>query len=336
MILGRKAEYEEAIALQNRNSIFRSVSLLMNYGIIIVLIILIALFSVVSKNFFTKDNLFNVLRQVSIVGISSVGMTFVLLTGGIDLSVGSIIGVAGVGAAELMLMGVGQVPSCLIMLVVCACLGLINGFFINKFNIPPLITTLGTMTALRGLAYKITGGLPVFGFDRSFARLGQGYIGVVPIPVIFMLITFAIGVLFIEKTRFGRYIYGVGGNEEATHLSGINIKRVKYLVYGISGFLSGLAGLVLLARINSGQPKGGQGYEMDIITAVVLGGISISGGEGKLLFVIVGVLIMGVLSNGMIMMNVDDYTQQIVKGLVLILAVGLDKLSQEQKAKMTV
>jgi len=313
----------------------------MNFGIIIVLIVLIALFSVISKNFLTMNNVLNILRQVSIVGISSVGMTFVLLTGGIDLSVGSIIGVAGVGVAQLMLLDFGQLPiwliilvSCLIMLVVCTFLGLLNGFFINQFNIPPLITTLGTMTALRGLAYKITGGLPVFGFDRAIAVLGQGYLWFIPVPVIFMVVTFAIGIIFVEKTRFGRYIYGVGGNEEATHLSGINIKKVKYIVYGISGFLSGLAGLVLLARINSGQPKGGQGYEMDIITAVVLGGVSISGGEGKLLFVVIGVLIMGVLSNGMIMMNVDDYSQQIVKGLVLILAVGLDKLSQRQKAKM--
>jgi len=249
----------------------------------------------------------------------------VLLTGGIDLSVGSIIGVAGVGAAELMLFNVPPVLSVAIMLLVSAVIGLLNGFFINKLDVPPLITTLGMMTSLRGLAYIITGGLPVFGFTSTFAKLGQGYLWIIPIPVIVMAFIFALGIVLLVKTRFGRYIYGVGGNEEATRLSGVNIKRVKYLVYGMSGFLSGLSGIILLSRINSGQPKAGQGYEMDVITAVVLGGVSISGGEGRLSMVIIGVVIMGVLTNGMIMMNVNDYVQQLVKGLVLIAAVSFDR-----------
>jgi len=305
---------------------------LTNYGIIIVLIVLFAFFSILSSSFLTPKNIFNILRQVSIVGITAVGMTFVLLTGGIDLSVGSIIGVAGVGAAELMLLKVPPLPACIIMLVICTLIGALNGFFINEFKIPPLIATLGTMTSLRGLAYIITGGLPVFGFDSSFSKFGQGYIGIIPIPVIVMAIVFVLGIIFLSKTRYGRYIYGVGGNEEASRLSGINIKGVKYLVYSVTGFLSGLAGIVLLSRINSGQPKAGQGYEMDVITGVVLGGVSISGGEGRLGFVIIGVLIMGILTNGMIMMNVNDYVQQLIKGLVLIAAVGFDRLVQSQKA----
>lgn len=296
-----------------------------NYGILMVLIVLFVFFSITSPNFLRPMNLFNILRQVSIVGISAVGMTMVLLTGGIDLSVGSIIGVAGVGTAELMLMGVNPVLACVIMLIVSGLIGVLNGFFINRMDVPPLITTLGMMTSLRGLAYIITGGLPVFGFVATFAKLGQGYVWIIPIPVIVMIVIFALGILLLVKTRFGRYIYGVGGNEEATRLSGVNIKRVKYLVYGMSGFLSGLAGIILLSRINSGQPKAGQGYEMDIITAVVLGGVSISGGEGRLSMVIIGVLIMGVLTNGMIMMNVNDYVQQLVKGLVLIAAVSFDR-----------
>ncbi|MFA5468540.1 MAG: ABC transporter permease [Sphaerochaetaceae bacterium] len=296
-----------------------------NYGILIVLIILFIFFSLTSNNFLRPMNLFNILRQVSIVGICAVGMTMVLLTGGIDLSVGSIIGVAGVGAAELMLFNVPPVLSVAIMLLVSAVIGLLNGFFINKLDVPPLITTLGMMTSLRGLAYIITGGLPVFGFTSTFAKLGQGYLWIIPIPVIVMAFIFALGIVLLVKTRFGRYIYGVGGNEEATRLSGVNIKRVKYLVYGMSGFLSGLSGIILLSRINSGQPKAGQGYEMDVITAVVLGGVSISGGEGRLSMVIIGVVIMGVLTNGMIMMNVNDYVQQLVKGLVLIAAVSFDR-----------
>lgn len=304
---------------------------LTNYGIIFVLFILFIFFSLMSSSFLTPENIFNIMRQVSIVGITAVGMTFVMLTAGIDLSVGSIIGVACVGAAEFMLFGIPPVLACIITLIICTVIGFINGFFINEFKIPPLITTLGTMTSLRGLAYIITGGLPVFGFDRSFAKFGQGYVWIIPIPVIVMVIVFIIGILFLNKTRFGRYIYGVGGNEEASRLSGINIKKVKYIVYSVGGFLSGLAGIVLVSRINSGQPKAGQGYEMDVITAVVLGGVSISGGEGRLSFVIVGVLIMGVLTNGMIMMNVNDYVQQLIKGLVLIAAVAFDRFVQSKK-----
>ena len=201
-----------------------------NYGIICILIILVIFFGVVSNNFFSSMNIFNILRQVSIVGISTVGMTMVLITGGIDLSVGAMIGVSGVGAAKLMLMGVNPVIACIIMLLACAFLGFCNGIFVNIFNIPPLIATLGSMTSLRGLAYIVTGGLPVFGFDRSFSVLGQGYLWIIPIPVLFMVGTFIIGMVFLGKTRFGRYIYGVGGNEEATRLSGISIDRVKYVV----------------------------------------------------------------------------------------------------------
>jgi ribose transport system permease protein len=309
-------------------------NILQSYGIVIVLLLLIIFFSVMSDRFLTMSNIFNILRQVSIVGIAAVGMTFVLITGGIDLSVGSIIGVAGVGAAELMLIGVPPIVACLIMLVISTALGFLNAVFINKLLIPPLIVTLATMGALRGLAYIITGGLPVFGFDPSFGKLGQGTTFGIPTPILVMAAVFIVGIIFINKTRFGRYIYGVGGNEEAARLSGINTDAVRLIVYSISGFLSGIAGLVMLSRINSGQPNAGSGYEMDVITAVVLGGVSINGGEGKLGLVIVGVLIMGVLTTGMIMLNINDYVQQVVKGLVLIAAVGFDRLSQAKKSKI--
>lgn len=309
-------------------------NILQSYGIVIVLLLLIIFFSVMSDRFLTMSNIFNILRQVSIVGIAAVGMTFVLITGGIDLSVGSIIGVAGVGAAELMLVGVPPIVACLIMLAISTALGFLNAVFINKLLIPPLIVTLATMGALRGLAYIITGGLPVFGFDPSFGKLGQGTTFGIPTPILVMAAVFIVGIIFISKTRFGRYIYGVGGNEEAARLSGINTDAVRLIVYSISGFLSGIAGLVMLSRINSGQPNAGSGYEMDVITAVVLGGVSINGGEGKLGLVIVGVLIMGVLTTGMIMLNINDYVQQVVKGLVLIAAVGFDRLSQAKKSKI--
>ncbi|MHB1345913.1 MAG: ABC transporter permease [Candidatus Humimicrobiaceae bacterium] len=304
---------------------------LTKYGIVFVLLILVVLFSMTSRNFLTSENIFNILRQVAIIGIVSVGMTMVLITGGIDLSVGSVIGVACVLSAELLLAGVNALLTVIITLIISALLGLINAFFINKLNIPPLITTLGMMTTLRGVAYLITSGMPVYGFQSGIDILGKGYLWVIPIPVIIMIIIFALGILFLERSRYGRYIYGVGGNEEASRLSGINVKKIKYMAYAICSLLSGLAGIVLLARISSGTPKAGQGYEMDVITAVVLGGVSISGGEGRLGFVIVGVIIMGVLTNGMILLNIQEYVQWVIKGLVLIAAVGLDRFIQSKK-----
>jgi len=261
-------------------------------------------------------------------------MTMVLLTGGIDLSVGSIAGVGCVVTASLLLRGMNVWLVVLAVLGISTAIGLLNSFFINELQIPPLITTLAMMTSIRGVAYLITGGLPIFGFKSNILVLGQGYVGFIPVPVIVMVIVFIIGIVFVQNTRYGRYIYGVGGNEEATRLSGISVKKIKYIVYSISGLLAGLAGMVMLARINSGTPKMGQGYEMDVITAVVLGGVSISGGEGKLGFVVVGVLIMGVLTNGLILLNVQEYVQWVIKGLALISAVGLDRFIQKRKVKM--
>lgn len=306
------------------------------YGIFFVFVALCIFFGLMSPVFFSAENVFNILRQVAVVGIVAVGMTFVLLTGGIDLSIGSVIGVASVFTAELMLIGVPPFLAAVTTLAICALAGFVNGVFINELGISPFIATLGTMTSLRGLAFLISDGLPVFGFPSTFAKLGQGYLWIVPIPVVIMAATFVAGAIVLNSTVFGRHVYGVGGNEEAARLSGISVKSIKYLVYTISGFLSGLAGIVLLSRINSGQPKAGQGYEMDVITAVVLGGVSMSGGEGKISFVVVGVLIMGVLTNGMILMNINEYVQQIVKGLVLVAAVGFDKLSQQKKLRAAI
>ncbi|MBT3320499.1 MAG: ABC transporter permease [Clostridia bacterium] len=308
---------------------------LSKYAIVLVLIALFVFFWIASDTFLSRMNVFNIFKQVAVVGIVSVGMTMVLLTAGIDLSVGSIIGVACVLTSVLLVSGMNAGLAILITLVVCAALGMLNAFFINQLKIPPLITTLGMMTTLRGVAYLITGGMPIFGFDSAILVLGKGMVfDVIPVPMIIMIVIFILGWLFLDKTRFGRHIYGVGGNEEATRLSGINVKKVKYIVYSISGFLSGLAGIVLLARINSGTPKAGDGYEMDVITAVVLGGVSISGGEGKIGFVIIGVMFMGVLTNGMIMLNVQEYVQWVIKGFALLAAVSFDRVVQNRKAKV--
>ena len=312
-------------------------TILGEYGIIVVLLLLILVFASLSDRFLLPNNIFNILRQVSIVGIISVGMTFVMLTGGIDLSCGSVVGASAVGAALLMTeAAMHPVLACIIMMIFGTLLGLANAFFIAQLKVPPFIATLGMMTSVRGIAYIITGGLPVFGFNRSFTVLGQGYLGIIPIPVIVMFVVFVFGIIFLSKTRIGRHIYGVGGNEEAARLSGVNIKRIKYLVYGIAGFMSSLAGVVLLARVNSGQPNAGESYEMDVITGVVLGGVSMSGGQGKLAMVIVGTLIMGILTNGMTMLTINEYVQRFIKGLVLIGAVALDSFIKERRARQSI
>lgn len=303
---------------------------LAQYGIYLALLILVLVFTASSDVFLTGANLLNVLRQVSIIGICAVGLTFVLLTGGIDLSVGSVIGVAGMTCATLISMGSHPALGVAAALAFGLLAGLLAGFIINEAGIPPLITTLGLMTAFRGISYLIGGGLPVYGVPDGLKALGQGYVLGVPVPVILMAVTLLFGHVVLTHTRFGREVYGVGGNEEAARLSGVNVKRLKYKVYALSGTLAAFAGIVLMARVNSGQPKGGEGYELDIITAVVLGGVSIFGGVGRLTGVLAGVLIMGVLANGMILLNIDEYVQWVVKGSVLLAAVALDQFIHKQ------
>lgn len=302
------------------------------YLIFIVLVALIIFFSVKIEAFRSSVNLINILRQVSIVGIAAVGGTLVMLTGGIDLSAGAVIGISGMVLARLLKLYPDQtIPIVILVLAICVVIGLINAFFINELKIPPLIVTLGVMTSLRGGVYLTAErGLPVFGF--TFKELGQGVAWGVPVPVILMVAVFVLGGVFLRYTRYGRYVYGVGGNEEASRLSGVNVKAIRYMVYSLAGLMSGLAGLVLVSRIHSAQPRAGSGYEMDIITAVVLGGVSITGGEGRISTVVMGVLIMGVLTNGLILINVNEYWQQVIKGLVLIAAVGFDRYIQYRRS----
>jgi len=308
--------------------------LLKKYGILVVLILLCIFFTFATPTFFTVKNLFNILRQVSIIGIVAVGMTFVLLSGGIDLSVGSLVAVTGVTAAQLIVgSGVNPVLAMLVGLLASIALGTITGTVIQKFDLPPMIATLGMMTIARGLAFIITGGFSVWGMPEEFAMIGQGYLWVIPIPVIIMLFFFAVGGFILNKTRWGRYFYAMGGNREAARLAGINVARLRILTFTISGFLCGIAGIVLMFRINSGQPSGGTGLEMDVITATVLGGVSLSGGEGRIFGVLIGCLIIGVLANGLIILNVGEYYQMVVKGIVLIFAVTLDKMGQRYSAK---
>lgn len=306
------------------------------YGIFAVLLILMVFFSIMSKSFLVPDNLLNVARQVSMLGIAAVGMTFVLLLGGIDLSIGSVITLVNVVTAWLMVnAGLNPVLACLIALIMSTGIGFANGWIISNIKMPPIIVTLSMMIIVEGVAYMVCKGLPIFGFPSSFAVIGQGYVGPIPIPVIIMVVILGIGAFILNKTYFGRYFYAVGGNEDAANLSGINVVRVKYLVYSLSGLFAGIAGIVMLSRTNSGQVLAGKGFEFDVLTACVLGGVSVTGGYGRISNVVAGVLILGILSNGLVLLNVSQFTQMVIKGTVLMLAVAFDCLQKQRRGKKT-
>ncbi len=301
----------------------------------LVLVVIILFFTVTTDTFLTSKNILNICRQISMIGICSVGMTMVLLTGGIDISVGSIIALVGVVAAKVIgEAGMAIFPAMVIGVVVGALCGLINGIMVAKFDVPALITTLAMQTMARGAAYILTSGIPIYGLPEEIKTLGQGYFFKIPIPVIIMALIFLFGWWLLEQTRFGRYTYAIGGNQEVARLSGINVLKMKIFIYTLSGLFAGLSGVIMLSRINSGQPATSSGFEMDVITGAVLGGISVAGGEGKLVNVIAGVLIMGMLSNGMTLMNLDEYWQWVVKGIVLLLAVTFDNMQRKRNAKV--
>ena len=299
------------------------------------LLLMIVFFSVMSGNFLTMRNLLNVVKQVSIYGIASVGMTYVILLGGIDLATGSIISFINILAAYLMVnMGWNPILAVICSLVASTVIGFLNGIIIAEIKMPALIVTFASQTIFAGIAYIICNGTPISRFPESFLVIGQGYVGPIPVPVIIMIICFAVGAFILVKTYFGRYFYALGGNEEAAELSGIHVKKVICLVYSLSGLFAGIAGLVMLARANTGQPNAGVGYEFDVITCVVLGGVSVNGGSGKISNVIAGVLIIGVLSNGMVLLNISSYMQMVIKGIILLLAVGSDCIQQQNLLKV--
>lgn len=313
---------------------FRRRTQLSHYAIFFVLVIMLAFFSIVAKGFFSKTTFLNILRQVAVNGIAAVGMTLVIITGGIDISVGSIIGATSVFCAMMMTtLHIHPVLAVIITMLFGQLVGVLNGMMVYRIKIPPMIATLASMSILRGMAYIFSGGLPIYNLPKNFTIIGQGYFIGIPVPVIIMTICFAIGWFLLERTSYGRYVYCIGSNSEASRLSGINVGRIMISVYALSGMLASMAGIVYLSRVNSGQPKGGEGYEMDIITAVVLGGVSTTGGEGKIVRVVVGLLIMGVLMTGMTMMNIQEYYQRVVKGIVLIVAISYDIISQRRAAK---
>ncbi|KLV10603.1 MULTISPECIES: ribose ABC transporter permease [Photobacterium] len=295
---------------------------------LIALIFLIVVVSFLNPNFFTVDNILNILRQTSVNAIIAVGMTLVILTAGIDLSVGSVLALCGAFAASLIAMEVPVLVAVPTALLAGAALGAISGMIIAKGKVQAFIATLVTMTLLRGVTMVYTDGRPIStGFTDvadSFAWFGTGYALGIPVPIWLMAIVFAAAWYLLNHTRFGRYIYALGGNESATRLSGINVDRVKIGVYAICGLLAALAGIIVTSRLSSAQPTAGMGYELDAIAAVVLGGTSLAGGKGRIMGTLIGALIIGFLNNALNLLDVSSYYQMIAKAVVILLAVLVD------------
>lgn len=305
-------------------------SILRSYGIFIAFILLCIVMSVLSPVFLTLTNVRNVIRQSSIYGIMAVGMTFVILTGGIDLSVGSILALAGAIAAGSLKAGVNLGLVIIVALAIGIGCGLVNGLFITIGGITPFVVTLGMMSIARGLTLIYTKGYPISGLQESFRFIGGGDILAIPFPIIVFILTVLIAWAILTQTRPGRYAYAIGGNEETVKLSGINSNFYKTIVYIISGIVSAISALILTSRLNSAEPVAGQGYELDVIAAVVIGGTSLMGGRGGVWGTLIGALLIGVINNGMNLLGISPYFQLIVKGLIIIGAVLLDRLRQEQ------
>lgn len=291
-----------------------------DYGLVIGFLALAAALTVASPVFLTWSNLMNVARQVSINGLLAAGETFVVLAAGIDISIGSTMAlagaiVAGVGLAHGFALGG------LAALLVGVAVGLVNALFVVRFRVPAFIATLAMLGIARGATLIYTHGRPISGLPESFLYIGNGWLGPVPFPVVLMLATYAVAHVTLRHTAFGRYVYAVGGNARAARYAGINTERVQYAVYAIAGFLAAVGGIVLTSRLASADPQAGVGIELDAIAAVVLGGASLFGGEGSVLRTLLGALILGVLNNGMNLLNVSPFYQEVIKGAVILLAV---------------
>ena len=295
------------------------------------LIIFAVIVSILNPRFLTHANILNVLRQTSINSIIAIGMTLVILTGGIDLSVGSILAFCGAVMASMLNAGHNAILSLIVTLALGLVFGFFNGFLVSKMKLQAFIVTLVTMTFLRGATLVFTEGKPITVDDGGllFENIGGGYLFNIPIPIYIMIILFILGHYLLMHTKFGRYTYAIGGNEEATKLSGIHVEKIKIWVYGLCGMLSALAGVILTSRLYSAQPTAGSGYELDAIAAVVLGGTSLAGGVGRITGTALGALIIGVLGNALNLLNVSSYYQMMIKAIVILVAVLIDRKSNK-------
>lgn len=318
------------------NNAFNLKKFLIEQRSIIALLALIAVVSFLNPNFFSVDNLLNILRQTSVNAIIAIGMTFVILIAGIDLSVGSVLALTGAVAATLIGLDLSIYLVVPAVLLFGAAIGLLNGALVAFGKVQAFMATLITMLLLRGVTMIYMEGRPIStGFSDNadyFAEIGTGELFGVPVPVWLMFILFAIGWFILTQTRIGRYIYALGGNESATALSGINVNKIKLFVFAVSGVLAALAGLIVTSRLGSAQPTAGTGYELDAIAAVVVGGTSLMGGKGRIIGTLIGALIIGFLSNALNLLDIDSYYQLVAKALVILAAVILDNFLGRKKA----
>ena len=314
---------------------------------LIFLIALMLLFAIMQPRFLSSINLFNVMRQVSITGLLAIGMTFVILTAGIDLSIGSLVAFAGLVAAAVAKgglqdrftvgeggVGYGWELAALAAIAVGLIGGYVQGLAITRLKVPPFVVTLGGMSAFRGAALLFAAGGPISGFEPSFTWWGQGKVGPVPVPVIIFLVAAVLAHIALRYARYGRKVYAVGGNPEAARLSGLNVNRMICSVYVIMGFFAGLGAFVLAARLNSAEAVAGTGYELTVIASVVIGGTSLFGGSGTIFGTVIGTILIGVLLNGLVLMNVSSYIQQIVIGVIIVLAVAFDTFAKSRRRRI--
>jgi ribose transport system permease protein len=306
---------------------------------LLALTLMVVALALTTNQFVTVDNGLNVLRQICVNLCLSVGMTIVILSGGIDLSVGSVLALSGAVAAGLLKNGVPVRGTDLFIevtvsgaigaaLVVGGTLGCVNGIAITRFRLPPFVATLGMLSIARGLTMLWTGGFPITRLGEPFDYIGSGHALGVPMPVWIASATVAVFMVLMKRTRFGRHVYAVGGNERAAVLSGLSVNRIKVMVYTIAGSSAGLAGILVTARLDSATPNAGSSYELDSIAAVVIGGTSLSGGRGTILATVLGCLIIGVLNNGLVLLDVSPFWQQVIKGLVILIAVAVDRMGE--------
>jgi ribose transport system permease protein len=315
---------------------------LVQFQSIIALLVMCIALSFLSDRFLTSENTWNVMRQISVNMIISVGMTLVILTGGIDLSVGSILALAGAVTAAMLKFGAEFIDLNLYIgftllgalvggTLVGIFLGWFNGFTITRFKVPPFVATLAMLTIARGLTMLLTRGFPITGFSEQMAFIGTGWFLGIPMPVWISALVVLVAVILTKKTRLGRHVYAIGGNETAAELSGLKIKKIKTIVYSIAGACAAIGGIIVTSRLDSAQPNAGISFELDSIAAVVIGGTSLSGGKGTIMGTVQGALIIGILNNGLVLLNVSPFWQQVIKGLVILLAVIIEKLNSKEK-----
>jgi ribose transport system permease protein len=325
---------ENLSSVKNRGFIAAIYNFFRNYPIILVVIVASIILSFVAPNFLTKTNIMNVLRQVSMIAILAVGAYFVLVGGNFDLSAGATVGfVSCIFAMFMSKWNINPYLSIIISIVIGIAMGCVNGLLVAKLKIPAFIATLGTMSINRGAVYVMTNNYSIGGTNEKISFLGTGYFLGIPVPVLIMVVIFCIAEFISQSTKYGRFLYSTGGNKEAAYMAGINTTKIVFSTFAISGLFAAISAVILTARVASGQPNAGIGWESEAITAAVIGGVSIYGGVGRVFGVLFGAVLIGILNNGMILLDISPNYQQIIKGLVLILAIGFDVLKAKKNSR---